>query len=146
MRPVYEVYAQPGLSINAIARLLNEEHIPTRPETTRWERSTIWGLQRTRRTGGGRALGRPSSVRGSASRGGCVNAKGCEPRQCPPYWVVPVVRGETLERHPEVREALNLLGGKISDEEMRRLNYAVDGEHRDLVEVVREFLRSKRLD
>jgi osmoprotectant transport system substrate-binding protein len=64
----------------------------------------------------------------------------------PPYQAVPVVRGETLERHPEVREALNQLGGKISDEEMRRLNYAVDGEHRDPVEVVREFLRSKRLD
>jgi osmoprotectant transport system substrate-binding protein len=64
----------------------------------------------------------------------------------PPYQAVPVVRSETLERHPEVREALNQLGGKISDEEMRRLNYAVDGEHRDLVEVVREFLRSKRFD
>ena len=49
-------------------------------------------------------------------------------------------------RHPAVREALNELGGKISDEEMRRLNYAVDGEHRDVVEVVREFLRAKHLD
>ena len=45
-----------------------------------------------------------------------------------------------------VREALNELGGKISDQEMRRLNYAVDGEHRDVVEVVREFLRAKHLD
>jgi osmoprotectant transport system substrate-binding protein len=64
----------------------------------------------------------------------------------PPYQAVPVVRRETLKRHPEIREALNELGGKISDEEMRRLNYAVDGEHRDLAEVVREFLRTKRLD
>jgi hypothetical protein len=30
--------------------------------------------------------------------------------------------------------------GKISDEEMQRLNYAVDGQHRDAKEVVREFL------
>jgi glycine betaine/choline ABC-type transport system substrate-binding protein len=29
---------------------------------------------------------------------------------------------------------------------MRRLNYAVDGEHRDPAEVVREFLRKKHLD
>jgi glycine betaine/choline ABC-type transport system substrate-binding protein len=57
-----------------------------------------------------------------------------------------VVRRETLERHAAVREALNQLGGKISDEEMRRLNYAVDGEHRDPAEVVREFLRTKHLD
>ncbi|MGA2984856.1 MAG: glycine betaine ABC transporter substrate-binding protein [Terriglobia bacterium] len=64
----------------------------------------------------------------------------------PPYQAVPMVRSETLKRHPEVREAINQLGGKISDEEMRRLNYAVDGEHRDVVEVVREFLRAKHLD
>ena len=64
----------------------------------------------------------------------------------PPYQAVPIVRRETLKRHPAVRDALNQLGGKISDGEMRRLNYAVDGEHRDVVEVVREFLRAKHLD
>ena len=64
----------------------------------------------------------------------------------PPYQAVPMVRRETLIRHPAVRDALNQLGGKISDEEMRRLNYAVDGEHRDVVEVVREFLRAKHLN
>jgi Recombinase len=40
------MYTQQGLSINAIARLLNEEQIPTRTRTTRWERSTIWGMLR----------------------------------------------------------------------------------------------------
>jgi osmoprotectant transport system substrate-binding protein len=64
----------------------------------------------------------------------------------PPYQAVPMVRRETVKRHPMVREALNQLGGRISDEEMRRLNYAVDGEHRDLAEVVREFMRTKHLD
>jgi len=64
----------------------------------------------------------------------------------PPYQAVPIVRREAPNRHPAVREALNQLGGMISDEEMRRLNYAVDGEHRDLAEVVREFLRTKHLD
>jgi osmoprotectant transport system substrate-binding protein len=64
----------------------------------------------------------------------------------PPYQAVPVVRSETLKRHPEVREALNQLGGKISDAEMRNLNYAVDGEHQDVEVVVREFLRAKHLD
>ena len=46
MRMVFEVYTQQGLSINAIARLLNEHRIPTRTATTRWERSTVWGMLR----------------------------------------------------------------------------------------------------
>ncbi len=61
----------------------------------------------------------------------------------PPYEAVPVVRQETLARHPAVRRALAELAGKISAEEMRRLNYALDGEHRDVKEVVREFLRTR---
>lgn len=46
VRLVYETYTQQGLSINAIARMLNERQIPTRTGTTRWERSTVWGLLR----------------------------------------------------------------------------------------------------
>ncbi len=46
VRRVYEVYTQQGLSINALARLLSEEHMPTRTATTRWERSTVWGILR----------------------------------------------------------------------------------------------------
>jgi site-specific DNA recombinase len=46
VRLVFEAYTQQGLSINAIARMLNERQIPTRTATTRWERSTVWGLLR----------------------------------------------------------------------------------------------------
>lgn len=63
----------------------------------------------------------------------------------PPYQALPIVRRETLVRHPAVREALRELAGKISEEEMRQLNYAVDGQHRDPAEVVRAFLRTKHL-
>lgn len=63
----------------------------------------------------------------------------------PPYEAVPVIRAEALQQHPEVRAALANLAGRISDVEMQRLNYAVDGEHRDTQEVVREFLKSKHL-
>jgi osmoprotectant transport system substrate-binding protein len=63
----------------------------------------------------------------------------------PPYEAIPIVREKTLARHPEVGRALDALAGKISDEEMRRLNYALDGEHRDVKEVVREFRRGKGL-
>jgi osmoprotectant transport system substrate-binding protein len=61
----------------------------------------------------------------------------------PPYEAVPIIRQETLRRHPEVKQALDDLAGKISDQEMRQLNYAVDGQHRDVKQVVREFLQKK---
>jgi len=57
----------------------------------------------------------------------------------PPYQAVTVVRAETLRRHPDLQPALDALGGKISDDEMRRMNYAVDGQHREPASVVREF-------
>jgi osmoprotectant transport system substrate-binding protein len=63
----------------------------------------------------------------------------------PPYEAVPVIRRQTLEQHPEIAQILAELGGKISDEEMQNLNYAVEGQHRDATEVVHEFLRSKGL-
>jgi len=63
----------------------------------------------------------------------------------PPYEAVAVVRQQTLAEHPEVRAALDELGGKISNAEMRQLNYAVDGQKRDVKEVAKEFLRSKGL-
>jgi site-specific DNA recombinase len=46
VRMVFEIYTQQGLSINAIARLLNERQIPTRTGKGRWERSTVWGMLR----------------------------------------------------------------------------------------------------
>src|SRR5262249_46053713 len=60
----------------------------------------------------------------------------------PPYDAVPIVRDEVIIKHPEVREAVRQLGGKISEEQMRRMNYAVDGQHRDVKQVVSEFLGS----
>ncbi len=63
----------------------------------------------------------------------------------PPYEAVPLVRRATLEKHPEVRDALAALAGKISVDEMRRMNYAVDGEHRDPADVVGEFRKAKGL-
>ncbi|MEK6410457.1 MAG: glycine betaine ABC transporter substrate-binding protein [Acidobacteriota bacterium] len=61
-------------------------------------------------------------------------------RYFPPYEAAAVVRRETLERYPQLGEAINSLAGKITNEQMRKLNYAVDGEKRDVKEVVREFL------
>jgi osmoprotectant transport system substrate-binding protein len=63
----------------------------------------------------------------------------------PPYEAVPIMRQDMLGRHPGVGTALNQLAGKISDDDMRQLNYAIDGQHRDVKEVVKEFLRQKGL-
>ena len=46
VRMVFEIYTQQGLSIKAIARLLNERQIATRTGKGRWERSTVWGMLR----------------------------------------------------------------------------------------------------
>jgi osmoprotectant transport system substrate-binding protein len=64
----------------------------------------------------------------------------------PPYEAVPIAREDTLAQHPEVRAAIAELTGKISNAEMQKMNYAVDGEHRDSADVAREFLHSKNLD
>ncbi len=63
----------------------------------------------------------------------------------PPYEAVPIIRQQMLAHHPEVGQALNELAGKISDDDMRQLNYAVDGQHRDVKQVVKQFLTSKHL-
>ena len=60
----------------------------------------------------------------------------------PPYDAVPIVHSATLLRHPEIGTALGRLAGRVSAAEMRRMNYAVDGQRRDAAAVVREFLDS----
>ncbi|HKA20645.1 MAG TPA: glycine betaine ABC transporter substrate-binding protein [Blastocatellia bacterium] len=58
----------------------------------------------------------------------------------PPYEAAPIIRRDTLDRYPQVGDAVNRLAGRITNEEMRKLNYAVDAEKRDVKVVVNEFL------
>ncbi|HXA86694.1 MAG TPA: glycine betaine ABC transporter substrate-binding protein [Candidatus Dormibacteraeota bacterium] len=58
----------------------------------------------------------------------------------PPYDAVPIVRRATIDRQPEIAAALKRLGGRISANDMRRMNYAVDGEKKDAAAVVKDFL------
>jgi osmoprotectant transport system substrate-binding protein len=57
----------------------------------------------------------------------------------PPYQAVTITRSAALREHPGLGAALDALGGKISEEEMRQMNYAVDGQQREPSAVVREF-------
>jgi osmoprotectant transport system substrate-binding protein len=57
----------------------------------------------------------------------------------PPYQAIPLVREEALQRWPQIQMALSALAGRITAEDMRAMNEAVDGQHRDPADVVREF-------
>ncbi len=63
----------------------------------------------------------------------------------PPYEAVAVIRQQTVQQHPEVDQAIAALGNTISDQEMQQLNYALDGQHRDVKDVAHEFLQRKGL-
>jgi len=63
----------------------------------------------------------------------------------PPYDAVPITSRQAEERHPGLRAALATLAGRVDAATMRRLNYAVDGEHHDPPAVARDFLRAAGL-
>jgi osmoprotectant transport system permease protein len=64
-------------------------------------------------------------------------------RYFPPYEAVYLVRQDSVTRVPALREVLSKLANAISTEEMRRLNYEIDGNKRDPKEVVREWLSGR---
>ena len=63
----------------------------------------------------------------------------------PPYQAVPLARGEALQRWPAMQTAFQALAGKITAEDMRAMNEAIDGEHRDPADVVRAYRQRKGL-
>jgi osmoprotectant transport system substrate-binding protein len=63
----------------------------------------------------------------------------------PPYECAVVVREDAQSRFPQLRETLEQLAGTLPDAVMRKLNYAVDGEHRQPAQVAGDFLSSLHL-
>ncbi|HEY4009182.1 MAG TPA: glycine betaine ABC transporter substrate-binding protein [Acidobacteriaceae bacterium] len=63
----------------------------------------------------------------------------------PPYEAVPLVREDSLRRWPQIETAMERLAGKVSEEDMRAMNLAVESEHRDVAQVVREFRQKEGL-
>lgn len=63
----------------------------------------------------------------------------------PPYEAVPLVREDSLQRHPEIQIAVNKLVGKVNAEEVQTMNDAVDAKHQDVTDVVRAFRVKKGL-
>jgi len=62
----------------------------------------------------------------------------------PPYEAVYLVRQDALARVPALREVLDKLANAISTDDMRRLNYEVDGNRRDPKEVIKEWLGGRK--
>ncbi|EHO22112.1 hypothetical protein HMPREF9466_00201 [Fusobacterium necrophorum subsp. funduliforme 1_1_36S] len=58
----------------------------------------------------------------------------------PPYQGAAFMREETLQKYPELRNILEKISGKITEEEMQRMNYEVDVKGRTAKEVAREYL------
>lgn len=63
----------------------------------------------------------------------------------PPYYAAPLVRNQTLKKHPEIEQILNGIAGKISNKTMQKLNFEVDEKGRKVENVAREFLKSSGL-
>jgi osmoprotectant transport system permease protein len=63
----------------------------------------------------------------------------------PPYQGAPLMKAETAEKYPEIVKALNKLAGKITDDEMRKMNYQVNVEGKSAEETARAYLKEAGL-
>ncbi|MGH4050794.1 MAG: glycine betaine ABC transporter substrate-binding protein [Clostridium sp.] len=63
----------------------------------------------------------------------------------PNYDCVPIISSKTLKNHPELKDLINKLGGKISVEKMTDLNYKVDKLGEEPTIVAEEFLKENKL-
>ncbi|MDM5154823.1 ABC transporter permease/substrate-binding protein [Bacillus sp. DX1.1] len=63
----------------------------------------------------------------------------------PPYQGAPLLKKETLQKYPELEKTLNKLAGKISDEEMRKMNYEVNVNGKSAEKVAQQYLQKEQL-
>ncbi len=63
----------------------------------------------------------------------------------PPYQVAPVVRNQTLEQYPKIKDALNKLAPFLTNEALSSMNWKVDGDKQEYTAVAKAFLQEKGL-
>lgn len=61
------------------------------------------------------------------------------------YRAVPLVKGDTLEKYPKLKDTLDMLTGKLTDSRMAELNYKVDEERCKPENVAIDFLKENGL-
>ena len=105
VKTVYRLYVEDGLSINAIARWLNEHQVPTRKRISLWERSTIWAMLRNPAYQGTACFGKTRTVERKKITRPLRQRGGFSPRcsanqECPrDEWIeipVPAIIGKDL--------------------------------------------------
>ncbi len=110
---LYEMYTVEGLSIGEITRRLNAERIPTRKQSTRWERSVVWAMLRNPAYRGAaafgktRVAGRIRVTRALRRRGGIVSGNSLGHERPPEEWIeIPVPALVSEERFARAQERL----------------------------------------
>lgn len=63
----------------------------------------------------------------------------------PPYYAAPLVRSDTLQKHPELKEVLGKLAGKINERQMAELNAQVDVDKKKAHDVAEAWLKKEGL-
>ena len=63
----------------------------------------------------------------------------------PPYFVVPVIRRESLEANPKIGDVLNRVSALLDETTMAQMNLQVDGDKLEPRDVARDFLKTKGL-
>jgi osmoprotectant transport system substrate-binding protein len=61
------------------------------------------------------------------------------------YNPAPVVREPVLDKYPDIKDILKPVAEKLTTQEMQHLNALVDIEHREISEVVQEWLKRQGL-
>ncbi len=112
VRQVYEHYTVAGMSIGAIAGWLNSEGVPTRKQSSRWERSVVWAMLRNPAYRGAaafgktRVAGRIRVTRALRRRGGIVSGDSVGHERTREEWIeIPVpalVSEESFARAQEL--------------------------------------------
>src|SRR5262249_14893260 len=112
VRRVYQRYTVEHLSIGAIARLLNEQGVPTRKRVSRWCRSMVWAILRNPAYKGTACFGkteirpRQRVTRPLRMRGGVADRNSANHERPRKEWIeIPVpaiVSGETFSLAQEL--------------------------------------------
>ncbi len=63
----------------------------------------------------------------------------------PPYYAIPLVRSETLEKYPEIEPLIEDVGDLLTDDVVSELNYQVDELRKEPKDVAIEFLKEQGL-
>ena len=63
----------------------------------------------------------------------------------PPYQAVTIMRDAIANEYPDVIAAISELAGRISDQDMQHMNYEAIAQHRDVSDVIREFLSPNKM-